>query len=118
VRNSGLAQAEHRVDVRREGIVPFVVGDLFQSLVGHLIGGVVHQHVEVAELVHGLLRHGPAVLRIGQVSGHQHGAATGILDVCGGVGRVLMFVEVGDQDVGTFSGERDGNRSPAQRVER
>ena len=51
-----------------------------------------------------------AVRPVGDVAGHQHALAAGLLDVLRGVLRVVVLVQVGDQDVGALPGEGDARR--------
>src|SRR6185369_222140 len=60
----------------------------------------------------------PAVLRLGQVATDEHGAAPGLLDELGDLGRVVVLAQVGDEDVSAFPRVRDGDRpaDPAVRA--
>jgi hypothetical protein len=77
--------------------------------VRHLEGGVIHQHVDAAEFLHRALDDGAAVGRIGQVARHQDRLAAGFLDQALGFLRILVLVQVGDQDVRAFARERQGH---------
>src|SRR6185437_5774267 len=105
-------------DVGPERVAPLVVRDVLQRLVGHLVCGVAHQHVDAPELVHGPRDDVPAVLRLGQVATDEHGAAPGLLDELGDLGRVVVLAQVGNEDVGAFPRVRDGDRpaDPAVRA--
>ncbi len=110
VRDGRFGQMEHGRDVGLEGVVPLFVGDLFQRLAGHLVGGVVHEDVDLAERFYGGGDDVPAVLGIGDVAADEDGFAARLLDEPGRVLGVAVLVEVGDEHVSAFAGESDGHR--------
>jgi hypothetical protein len=99
------------VDVDAKGAVPLFGGNIFDLLVRALEGGVVDQDVELPELGHGALDHALAVLLIRDVTRDKHDAAAGLLNPPRGLpGIVFLLGQVGDQDIGTFPRECDGDR--------
>jgi hypothetical protein len=91
VRDRGLRQIEHRMDVHFEGQFPFLVGNVADVLEGGLMGGVVHQDVDAAQLVDGFLYDGPAMLRVLKIAGDEDGFAPFLLDQTFHLGRVVVF---------------------------
>ena len=88
------------------------VGDVGEPVARHLVGGVVDEDVDAAELLRGrarpALRQWPLVLEVaGQL---ERGPAGVAHDARGLVGVALLVLEVGDRDVGALAGEgeRDG----------
>ena len=71
--------------------------------------GVVDQHVDAAELAHGLLDHARAVLGLGDVGGDGDAAAAERLDALGGLLEPLGAAGA-DRDVGAGFGEAGGER--------
>src|SRR4051794_32164013 len=107
MRHRSLDEMEQRAEVDREGAVPLLVRDLLERLVSHLERRVADEDVHPAELLDGLRDHGPAVGGVREVAGDQDGLLAGLLDPRRGVLRVLVLVEVGDEDVGALPGVRD-----------
>ena len=107
---AALHEVEHRVDVRAEGAIPLLVGDLLQCGVRALERGVVDEHVDPAEGAHGFLDDVAAHRRVGEVSGHERRVAARLLDPARGLGRVVVLVEICDEHVRALAreGDRDG----------
>jgi len=78
----------------------------------HLEGSVADKHIDRAELAHRPIDNRAAVARIRQISGDQHADTARIAHQLGHLLGVLMLVEVGDQHVGAFAGERDRDSTP------
>jgi len=95
-----------------EMLFPLRVGDLVELGVGALVRRVVDEHVDAPERLDSLVDDAPAVARIGQVTAYERCQAAFLLDPAGGLGRVLVFLEVGDQDVRAFPGKCDGDSPP------
>src|SRR5215211_2918745 len=111
VRERGLDQPEHRVDVGLEGTVEQLGRDVGYPFDGHLVGRVVDEDIYLAELVDGPLDELFAVGLIGHVSRHLYGLAARVFDGLRRLCGVRLFhFEVGDHHVGTLAGEgeRDG----------
>ena len=77
----------------------------------HLEGRVAHQHIDATEFGGGTVDHRPTVVRVSQVTAHQNAFAACLLDQARHVGGIVVFVEVGDQDVGAFASKGDGHRT-------
>jgi hypothetical protein len=75
----------------------------------HLLRRVTDQDIDSSELRDGGVDDRAAVCRVGQVARHEHRLAAGLLYPAGGLPRVVVLVEVGDEHVGAFPGERDGH---------
>lgn len=105
------------VDVGVEGVEPLLVGDLEDGLLHHLVGVVVEQDVDSAELVHGLVDDLVAVLLLSQVGREEVALAAVFLDLLLGLLCVLLLVlQVRDQYIGTLHGEENGRAAADARV--
>ena len=109
-------QVEHGLDVHAEGAVDARGIDLLELL--HrlaLEGRVVHQHVDAPERAHRFVHHPAAVLFLCEIAGDQECAATRRFDHALGLVRVLVLVQVRDDDIGAFTCERErhGAADPA-----
>jgi hypothetical protein len=107
VGHGGFGQVELGTDVEPERVGALLVADLIEALVGHLIGGIAGQRVDTAEFFDDPVNHRSAVRRVGEIPGCQHASAPGLLDDPRNLLRVLVFVEVGDEDVRALPGEGD-----------
>src|SRR5215211_3805440 len=117
VRERGLDEPEHRVDVGLEGAVQKFRRDIGYAFNRPLVGGVVDEDVYPAELVYGLLDQGLALGLLAYIPGHPHTLLAGILDHLRGLPGILFLrFEIGDQDVSTLSGEGWCDRPPDTRV--
>ena len=72
----------------------------------HLVGGVVHQDVDPAEFLDSSRDDVTAMLRIGYVASDEDGPAAGILDEPGGLLRVVVLLQIGDQDIAALPARR------------
>ncbi|PAV74130.1 hypothetical protein WR25_09724 [Diploscapter pachys] len=111
VRDRGLRQIEHGMDVGREGQLPFLVADILQRLEAALVRGVVDQHVDPAERLHRLGDHGAALIGLRQVARDQYRLPPLRLDQRLGRLGIVMFVEIGDQHVGALARKGQGDRA-------
>ncbi len=50
MRDRGLGEIEHRVDIHLERQLPFFVGNIFDRLEGSLVRGIVDENVKTAQL--------------------------------------------------------------------
>ena len=107
VGDRGLGEIEHRVDIDLEGQLPFVIGDVFERFETRLMGGIVDENIETAQLGNSLLDHRPALCRIADVARHEDGLASGVLDKAFRLVGVVVFAEIGNQDIGSLA--RKGN---------
>ena len=77
--------------------------------------GVVDEHVDTAEGVHGRLGHACHVVGLGDVGADGDGPAAGGLDLVGhGLG--VLGIEVGHGGPGALRGELQGDRAPQTRL--
>ena len=76
-----------------------------------LLGGVVDQDVEAAELLHGCLDRIAAELLVSDVAGDLERAATLLLDRGHGLVGVLVLLEIDDGDLGAFPRHRHRDRA-------
>src|SRR5215207_10355994 len=117
VRQRRLDEPEHRVYVGLEGPVEQLGRDVGYPVDRHLVGGVIDENVDPAELVHGPLDEMLASAFFGHVSRHLHGLAARVLD---GLRRFpgvrLLFFEVGDHHVRALAGEGERDGPPDTRV--
>src|SRR5262245_60361349 len=72
-----------------------------------LLPRVVHQDVESAELLDGLVDRLSTEVRIADVAAEKEAAGAVLLDEILGLLGVAVLLEVGDRDVGTLLGEGD-----------
>lgn len=72
MRPRGFHQCEISGDIGAEGVIELLVADLLQRFVGHLVGGIAHQYIDVAEFPDRGTDHRPAVLRAGQIARSDH----------------------------------------------
>ena len=105
----GLGEIEHRVDVHLEGQLPFLVTDIGDIFERCLVSGVVDENIDPSEILYGTGDHRPTVVGTAQVAGDQDGVASFGLDQSLHLMRVVVLVEIGDDDIGAFAriGERD-----------
>ncbi len=97
-----LGDPEVAVDVDHEGVLPLLVVEFVERVDRLLVGDIVDQHVEAAQLAHGLLDHLGALVGSAQVAGQQQAAPALLLGQLAGVLGVLALGEIGDRDVGAF----------------
>jgi hypothetical protein len=112
VRQRHPAQPEHRVDVGPHHPVELLGRDVGEPAgLGHLVGRVVDEDVDAAELGDGRVDERLAGRLLDEVGRHQDGAAAGVLDEAGGLPRVVVLaLEVGDHHVRTLAREGKGDR--------
>ena len=81
VRDRGLAEPEHRVDVGLENPVELSGGDPGEAVgLRHLVAGDVGEDVEAAEFGDGPLDQQLAVVLVGDVAGHPDAPPPGVGD--------------------------------------
>src|SRR4051812_44937430 len=85
--------------------VELVGGDLLDGLARHLERGVVDQDVDLPELLHRPVDDRPAVGLFLDVARDGDAFPAGGLDHPGGLLRVGLLAQVGDEDVGPLAGE-------------
>jgi hypothetical protein len=108
VGDSGLDEIEHRMDVHLKRQLPFLVADVADILECSLMGRVVDQDIDAPKCLDSLLDDGAAMFRTAQIPRDQNGLAALLFDERLDLARILMLVEIGDQDIGTLA--RIGNR--------
>ena len=86
--------------------------DVGQALLRVLFRGVVHQHVELAKLLHRPLHQLLAEPLVADVARVREAAPAFRLDETLRLLRVAVLVQVGDRDVGAFAREQDGDCTP------
>src|SRR4051812_7381161 len=104
------------VDVGLERALPLFGVDLERFVHGRLRAGVVHEDVDLPELVDGV-SHDPArLILLLHVAAQRDRAPPLGLDERPGVARVLVLGQVGDRHVGALLRERDADRPPDARI--
>src|SRR5262245_46879233 len=99
-----------------EGAVEMLLGQLFETVDVLLERGVVHEDVELAELVDGSLDGVLAKFRIGHVARDEDAAAALFLDGAFRLLGIFMLVEIGDGDIGALPRvEQPSVQSPSRR---
>ena len=78
---------------------------------GHLVGRVVDQDVELAQLRDRSLDQRPAVRFLGDVAGSQHGLPPRLAHDPGRLLGIGILVQIGDEDVGALAGEGQRHRA-------
>ena len=81
------------------------------SSTAHLMGGVVHEHVDPAEGIDCLLHQAAAMVSFGNVAWDEQALPASLLDQTLDLGRVLVFVQVGNEKIRTLP--REGDRHGA-----
>ena len=113
----GLRDPEHCVDVRLEGVVELLVGDVREVFDGDLLAAVVHEDVEAPELLDRLRDKITAVSRVTEVAGQLHDIRAGLGEDCGdAVGILILFGQVRHGDIRSLARERDRGGGPDSRV--
>jgi hypothetical protein len=100
------------VDIHGKGQLPFVVADICYVLERGLVGGVVHEDVDPAQLHNGLLDELATMLGRLDVARYENSLPPGLFNPARRLSRVLILVEIGDQDFGALACEGDRNRPP------
>ena len=115
MRHGCLDQVEHREDIDLEGLQQLIRRDILDALLRILDSGVVHQHIQLAELVEGLLHGIPAELLVGDIAGDQQAAALVLLHQRFGLFGISVLIEIQDRHVRAFlgKGDRHGATDPA-----
>ena len=109
MRECGFHQVKHRVDIGREGDLPLFVGDLLGAGECLLVGRVVDQDIDLAELGDGCLDDGTAMPGILHITRHPHRLATGGLDQPAGLVGIHVLVIIAHQDIRPFAGIGQGH---------
>ncbi|MEH2496936.1 hypothetical protein V1294_003415 [Bradyrhizobium sp. AZCC 1678] len=107
----GLGEIEHRVNIDLESQFPFLVADVIDRLEAGLMRRVVDEDIDAAELRYGFGNDGPAMIRALDVARNQNRLSAGFRHQPFGLPRVVVLLEIGDQDVGSLPGERNGDRA-------
>lgn len=134
MRQRVLGKMEDGVDVGVEGAEPLlsvslpsenspgkrkehILGDFRNVVLHHLVGGIVDQDIETAELTDGLVDGGFAIARAPQVRGQQVHLTAILFHLSFGLLCILfLFGQVGNERVSTLHGEEDGHRPSNARV--
>ena len=106
-----LRHEEIAEDVRAEGAFELFGGDVFDAVLRVLLGGVVHENVEAAELFHGLVDNATADLFVADIARQQDAFSAMLLDALPRLLRIAIFLEIVDRHVGAFLGEGDRHRT-------
>ena len=103
------AAKERAVEVGADRPVPHVGGQLAHVLARRVDTGVVHQDVDTAERTDGLFEQRRHLILVADVDLHDRGPPSDLLDAPAGLVGAVGVVQVGDDDTGPFTGERDGD---------
>ena len=85
--------------------------DLLDTLVRALHRRVVDQDIELAEFLHSAVDERLAISFIRNIPRHQDRAAAGLFNPVLGLLRVIVLLQIGDQDIGTLARESDRHGS-------
>jgi len=97
-----LRQVEHRKNIGTEGALELLRRDLFQTLLHVLLGGIVHQDIEAPELAHNALDNVLAEGLVAYVAADERAVAIMFLNRSPCVLRILLLVEIDDDNVGAL----------------
>jgi hypothetical protein len=103
VRARGLGQEEHPEDVGLEGAAQLRLGDVGDVLVGMLLAGIVHQHVDPAEFLDHLGNGLVAERLVADIAGDGQRLAALAANDPGGLRGVVMLAQIEDRDVGALA---------------
>lgn len=110
IADSRFHDTEHRFDIRPEGALPLLRGEIFDSLDGYLSPGIVDQGIEPAQFFRCLSGHVRAVIGIGEVTGEGNRSAPRLANhLAHMLGIGFFFGQIGQSHIRTLSGEGDGN---------
>ena len=107
--NGSLRQVEHRVDVRPESQLPFLVADIANVREARLVCSIVDKDIDPAKLRDGAIDDFLAMRRVLDITWHQDRLAPSLLDPGLGLLGIFVFVQIGDQHIGAFARIGDGN---------
>src|SRR5437588_12069629 len=101
MRERSLREEEHREDVRPESALELLRADVFDALLRMLLGGVVDEDVEFAELVRHLVDDFVAMLLVPDVAGDSNALALLGFDKPTRFLGILFLLEIRNRDVRT-----------------
>lgn len=117
VGNRGPGHVEISIDIGAEGEVPVIVRDLFESFACFLVGRVVDENVEVAEMLDRFQNRLIAEFSIRYIAGQEQRLLPFLLDSLLRRLRVgLLCRQVHDGDVGSLAGIQDSHRPANPRI--
>ena len=108
--HGGFGEVEHRMDIDHEGMLLFVIGNIFDGLEAGLVRGVVDQDIDAAQFFHTPIDDGAAMLGRADIACDQHRLASGVFDQAPRFLGVLLFLQIGDQHVRALACEGDRDR--------
>ena len=94
-----------------KGQFPFVVADLIDRLEAGLMRRVVDEDIDAAELRYGFGNNRPAMIGVLDVARNNNGLSACLGHQPFGFAGVVVLFQIGDQDIGSLSGEGNGNRA-------
>src|SRR6185312_1589823 len=92
-----------------EGAIELLGGEILDLLVRGLKRGVVDQDIQPTELLDGPFDELDTVPFISYVARHDDSTAAGALDPTGRLLRVLVLIQIRDQNIGALPGECNGD---------
>lgn len=109
MQQGGLRHKEYRKDVGPERALELVGGDLLDSFLRMLLGGIINENIETAKLSHHTVDCVLAKSFLSNVPRDGHTSASFLFDQSFRLLRVFVFVQIDDGHVGALSGECDGD---------
>src|SRR5436190_2964753 len=100
---------EVREDIRAKCAFDLLLGDVLELFQCVLFGGVIHENVPTAELLHRVGDKLPANFFLTDVARNREALAAFFLNEVHGVPGVLVFVQIPDHDICTFAREKYGD---------
>ncbi len=104
-------EEEHRENVRAKSFLDLRLADLLDRFLRMLLSRVVHENVDLAELVDCLIDRFPAEFFVANVAVDQQTFPAVLFDETLGFLRVFVFFEINHRHVRAFLGEGDGDRA-------
>src|SRR5919109_4991197 len=111
MRKRGFGQIKHREDVGAEGTFELLTRDLVDAVLWVLLGGIIDQYVEPAEVVHGLLHRLPTKHLIAYIPNQVKTPLASSFDLVFGLIRIAMLTQIDNSYIRTLPGKRDCDRT-------
>ena len=105
-------EEEHRENVRAKSFLDLFLGDLLDRILRMLLSRVVHENVDLAELVDCLIDRFPAEFFVAIVAVDQQTFPAVLFDETRGFLRVFVFFEINHRRVRAFLGDGDRATDP------
>src|SRR5829696_738139 len=105
MRKRGLGHVEIAVNICLEGLLQLLCRNLSEIFLRMLLGGIVHKHIEVLELLDALRYRLSAKGGCSDIAFYKNGASPFLLDELLRPSCIPLFFEIDDGNIGTLAGE-------------